>query len=582
MTSGRLTPAHWNRFTWLEGPLNDAVNASLNARLRKFITDRESEPADLFSPEIRDESQAGDWYGEHVGKWLCAASLSFQRTGDEDLLASLSDVVTALSDWQEDDGSLSTAGREAACRMTHPKAGAGRTWDVWIHSWMIRGLLAAARAGVLPDLASIAAGRACDLIAGVINERGADFLKLGNHQGLSAAIVVDALAEASIELRRPDLAESASKVIGLLEESGVRALSGPKEGLDSSQLGTGNAYQIIWLLLGMVKLGKATSDQAMIEAAAYWWQNIHDHHLTPYGGPWGGIGGHHEVFNAKGFFSPEGFVETCSTATWISLSRELLLHTGDAKYSSACEVSLLNGILGAMDANGADWSYFTFPNGRRNSTYHWACCKSSGALALEEASLLPLFIREDVVVINLWQPFRAEFDWGVLEVSQESAETFSICIISTAEHSPSIGLTVPSWAGEAFFDGQPLSESFRLTPAMGVVTHQLRFSVSAAVQPFTYVQRHHRQEIVRTDYAFLKRGPYVYAHGLIEGYRKLETVRIAKLFPLNSFTAIPGRIHPSFFLKGQGRTKLLLEPFYAAGARHDGAYRSLWLQVAWQ
>lgn len=583
MTPACLTPAPWKSLVWLESPLGRAVDASLNARLKRFVTDRESEPIALFDPEARSESQAGDWYGEHAGKWLCAASLALRRTGDRELLASLSDVVQALCEWQEEDGSLSTASQEAACRMSHLNAGTGRTWDVWIHAWTIRGLLAAARAGVHPDTALSAVAKACDLLCRTITEKRAGFLRLGNHQGLSAAIVVDALAEASLDLNRRDLVDSARQVLDLLEESGVRALSGPKDGLDASQLGTGKAYQIIWLLLGMVKLARAEANQPLLDAVLYWWQNIHDHHLTPFGGPWGGIAGHHEVFNVKGFFSPEGFVETCSTATWISLSRELFLQTGDSQYASACETSLLNGVLGALDASGEDWSYFTFPNGKRNSTYHWACCKSSGALALEEASLLPLATKGDSLVISFWQPFRAEFDWGSLEVRQEAADSLSVCILSSLGQAPVIEAALPIWADEAFLDGKRASHPIRLGLSEGEVkNHQIRFSVKPSVHPFTSVQEHHGQEIIRTEYAFLRWGPYVYAHGLIEGYRKQETVRIAKLFPLNSFTETPGDFHPAFSLRGQGRTRIQMDPFYLAGGRHDGAWRSLWLQVAWQ
>jgi DUF1680 family protein len=71
---------------------------------------------------------------------------------------------------------------------------------------------------------------------------------------------------------------------------------------------------------------------------------------------------------------------------WIALSSELFEVTGEAKYAQAIEVTLLNAILGAQDANGRDWAYFTFPNGPRHNTYHWACCRSSGALALELAA----------------------------------------------------------------------------------------------------------------------------------------------------------------------------------------------------
>ncbi|MFX4929745.1 beta-L-arabinofuranosidase domain-containing protein, partial [Acinetobacter baumannii] len=80
-----------------------------------------------------------------------------------------------------------------------------------------------------------------------------------------------------------------------------------------------------------------------------------DHHLTPTGGPWGGIGGHKEVFNARGHFAVDGMVETCSTMTWLKLSTLLYGITQDRMYIDAVHQSLHNALLGAADPNGRDW-----------------------------------------------------------------------------------------------------------------------------------------------------------------------------------------------------------------------------------
>ena len=83
-------------------------------------------------------------------------------------------------------------------------------------------------------------------------------------------------------------------------------------------------------------------------------------------------------------FSPHAYVETCSTLAWIQLNRELLAITGDARYAAEIERSAYNDLLGAQAPNGEDWCYYSFPNGRRVHTTYWRCCKSSGAMALEE------------------------------------------------------------------------------------------------------------------------------------------------------------------------------------------------------
>ncbi len=587
---GRPLPLPVSGVTWLPSPLSEAVDSSFRNRLKMLIQDRESEPLALFSPESREQAAPGDWYGEHLGKWLCAACLAYARTNDASLKQAISEAVQSLCTWQEDDGYLGTYCPLSTSRFTNDSAGEVRTWDVWIHVWAIRGLLASARAGIEDEAALKAAHSACDLLIKEINHRGHGFLCLGNHQGLSAAIVIDALAEMGSAADRSDCLEAASSVLGFLESSGICILSGPQSGLDAAQLGTGKAYQIIWVLLGMAKLAKATSDSLMLDRVSYWWNNIKSHHLTPFGGPWGGIGGHFEVFNQKGFFSPEGMVETCSTATWISLSGELYAQTGCPLYLQACETSLLNGILGAIDQNGRDWSYFTFPNGRRNSTYHWACCRSSGALALEEAALLPLWKTENGFRITLLQPMTAKLEDKAFSIKQLTSCSWEVEILESSSEPWTLEFLIPAWVS-----------GFEITDSTGSFPAELRGSclqiagtkkpgdklelhldIRPQVHAYTDTRDHHGQEIVRTDYACLSWGPYVYATGLIDGYRKQETLRIAKLFPLNSFVQEPGSTYPSFKMRGQGKSVIQLEPFFAAGGRHDGAWRSLWLQVAWQ
>ena len=79
------------------------------------------------------------------------------------------------------------------------------------------------------------------------------------------------------------------------------------------------------------------------------WQNIRDHHLTLGGGPWGGVAHRsREVFNARGSFSPNAYVETCSLLSWIQFNRELLRLTGEARFAEEIERTAYNDLLAAM------------------------------------------------------------------------------------------------------------------------------------------------------------------------------------------------------------------------------------------
>lgn len=543
------------RVEWRPGPVGDAVALSLERRLKQFVRDEESEPVVLFGSAARAVSDTGDWYGEHLGKWLVAAAHAYRRTGDEALGASIRRVVEYVAAQQEPDGYLGTYAPGAACRMTRPKAESVRTWDVWIHAWTLLGLLSLRGIEDLEPLALGMATRAGDLLLATF--KGRSPLDQGNHAGLSSGVVMHPLAELTLttgDARYAELglriADDLDRRLGLLTKD------------DVAEIGTGKAYQLLWNLVGLVALFRATGEPRLLATAERLWTDVATHHLTPLGGPWGGLQGHKETFAPRDAFSPYGMVETCSAATWMALSRELFALTGESKYVEAFERTLLNTLLGALDQNGADWVYFTFPNGRRNNTYHWACCKSSGAMALEECARMVASATDEAVYLNLLLPSRVQIEGATIEVTAEG-EGFRIAY--TGEKP--LRVRIPEWAegGRGSVEFAPGSQSLKLTPELRVV-------------PFTHVADHHGQEIVRMDYAYVQRGPYVYATGLIDGYKKEETLRIARLTPEAPFRPNGEGID----FHAPGRDPIPFLPYYRAGGRHDGAWRTTWLQIAWQ
>lgn len=579
------------RTRWLPGPLGDAIALSFEERLLTFIEDEESEPLAIFSDESRSDSRSGDWYGEHVGKWLVAISAAEARTGDVRAKHAIERVVEFLLSAQEPSGYLGTYAEDAACRFTHAQATGVRTWDLWVHAWMILGLLRAAR--IAPAALGIAT-RIGDLLVREFSSGDRSPLDQGNHLGLSSAVLIEPLALLRIATGDDRYARLARRIVDDSQARGLGLLDPSK---DAAAVGSGKAYQSIWIYQGLLALARVSGDDASLRAVMARYDNIESHHLTPSGGPWGGIATHKEVFNAKGFFSPNGLVETCSTASWLSLSRELYLATGEARYAEQFENSLLNSLLGAMDANGRDWCYFTFPNGRRNNTYHWACCKSSGAMALEEASAMAATSSPGRLSINLHLPFEAEFEldgkrfglrqtisWDGREVQGQVALSPETPIDAT------VAIRIPSWAESV----RIVSEGAVAEAATGYMTlaktwqsgDRIDFSweTPIRVHGFTETLEHHGQEIVRTDYAYVRCGPLVYATGLIEGFRKFETLRLPNLQPESLFS-VDGRagwLGPKMNLRLPGRRAIPFEPYAEAGGRHDGAWRSLWLQVAWQ
>lgn len=580
------------RVSWGTGPIGEAVQASYDQRVMQFIVDQDSEPLQFFSEEMRACSNSGDWYGEHAGKWLTTAGYAYRRTGSEELAERIRSSVAFLSTCQEPDGYLGTYSQEYEGRLSHERSAQVRTWDIWVHAWLILGLLQVADVPGVEGAVEIAT-RIGNLVMGTFSNNRS-ILDLGNHQGLSSAVIIQPLAELSMRTGNPEFATFAIQILQQMEDRGMRMLTGQHHRADVTEIGTGKAYQLCWVLTGLAALYRATQRTELIQAAEYWWENIKENHLTPMGGPWGGIATHKEVFNAKGFFSPFGLTETCSTSSWMSLCRELFSITGKPRYVEAFEASLSNALLGAMDANGRDWCYFTFPNGRRNNTYHWACCKSSGAMALEEAQAMAVTSSGTSISINLWHSFEAELNIGgqpvkIQQAIDRNGQHSQVALELEQDQEFTLTIRIPGgsklreiWLNDELYplDGLSIQRNWQTGDT---VKTSVDFQMKVHLQ--TYTLDHHGQEIVRTDFACLTWGPYVYATGLIDGYKKEETLRLARLTPESSFALTqqrtPGGLPLIHFVQ-PGRPPIPFSPYFEAGGRHDGAWRATWIQVAWQ
>jgi len=526
--------------------------------LRTFVVDAESEPLHLFSPEARADSTAGDWYGEHVGKWLMAACARARWSGDPEWTERVNTVAEGLVAFQEPNGYLGTYAPEGP-RFTRPETAGHRTWDLWTNACSMLGLLDAATLTGRTELVDSAAA-AADLILKTFEDDPVRLLHYGNHNGLSALIVIEPLARLSAATNEPRFAEFAARLYAVADH----ALGFSTRPVN--QIATGKIYQILWVLIGLVELEKQVNDPSLLVTVARLWNEVHQHHLTPTGGPWGGVGGHKEVFNARGYFAADGMVETCSTMTWLKLSRLLYGITQERVYLDAIHQTVHNALLGAADPNGRDWIYFTFPNGRRNNTYHWACCKSSGAMALEEAAEMAVSVENGEVILHPFASLEGEVDGDQFEL--EVAADWTRVSVRRRSGCRPIRLRLPNCLG-----GRDV-----VLP-VGEVRAEIDVDLRPRVTPLTVTIDHHGQEIVREDYACVLRGPYVYATGLLDGFRKHESLRIPQL---NPEAHIRPRGDEDLELVLPGRPPILLEPYYRAGGAHDGSWHSVWLEVAWQ
>ena len=580
------------RSEWSPGILADLAFANLETRLKCFILDCDSEPLALFTEESRAQSRSGDWYGEHLGKWLVAASHAAIRTKDPRLEEHISKVVQTVAAMQEPDGYLGTYASDSIARMTNLGSKDVRTWDVWVHSWTVLGLLDASKVpGVKGGIET--ADRIGRLLLDVFPDRHSSPLDLGNHAGLSSAVVLEPLVRLWEETNDARYLDMAVRTLNDAEARGLSFLSTCPDNDDVAQIGTGKIYQILWILVGMVRLSQATQDKALLRSVELLWNDVRTHHLTPQGGPWGGIATHKEVFNPRGFFSPYGMVETCSTATWMQLCLELFQVTHQEKYIAEYETSLLNALLGSVDETCQDWSYFTSPNGRRLSTYYWACCRSSGSMAVESSSDAAIFETDHEIFVNLYLPTRSTMSRGTLTIKGDLGVDGNCELEFGLAGFHDVLFRVPNWASNfrivvgdeahvpsvnaGFFK---LGRDWRL----GDVVH-VSCECPIRVVPKSHTVDHHGQEVVRMDYATVMRGPLSYATGLIDGYKQEETVRIPRLTPESPFRTVDrlgGHYGVPIEFCQPGRKPIVLLPYFEAAGRSEGKWRASWLQVAWQ
>lgn len=607
----------------LQGLLGEAIRANRHGRLFHFITGPDSPAIAMFHPARVRHNVEGDWYGEHAGKWLVAAARAAARSGDRELEAKVRRVADHLVGLQDEDGYLGTYAPQRRFTVKQPPKGktwdgapSVRTWDIWTHSYLVLGLLEVHKHFAAPHCLA-AARRIGDLCWRTLHEGRIGITELGNHFGLSATVLMDPAMElhfATGEQRWLDLALLVLRQADT--DPDLALLTRALADADASEIATGKAYQLCWNLVGLAKIHRATGDPAHLRAVQNLWHNIREQHLTLGGGPWGGVAHRsREVFNAAGSFSPLAYVETCSTLAWLQLNRELLAISGDAAYADEIERTAYNDLLGAMAPNGEDWCYYSFPNGARVHTTYWRCCKSSGAMAIEELAGAAFATTDDGGLrIDLLGPAVARLALPLagttrlrLQTDYPFDGTVTIHIDPERPARWPLRLRIPGWAGSAALQLNGDTTEQALQPGSYVtltrtwqagdrVQLQLPMPPVAHVKTLRNVQESRapdgspvHQQVLRHDYLAVTRGPLVYASPLIDGFKTEETVRlpVATAGPNPDWLELlppqpgpSGAAGPSIRVKLGYRSPLVLEPYYRAGGRSDGAWRLTWLSLA--
>jgi hypothetical protein len=415
-TPARLADAAqtpWPGDVELDGWLGQRVANNARNRLAKF----DLEP---LLAGFRQRPGSHPWIGEHVGKWMHAASLAWAYTGDPQLREKLDQAAAELMKTQEPDGYLGTYLPEQRFGLYR-----GADWDVWSHKYNLMGLL-----HYYQYTGNEAALEACrkmgDLLIRTFPGRKS-ILAAGTHVGMAATSVLEPMALLYRHTGDPRYLEFCRYIVTAWDEPNgpgiVQALL--TEG-QVNKTANAKAYEMLSNLVGLCELTRATGDRQLLEPVLIAWQDIVSKRLYLTGSASQGerFRDDHELPNA-----PDAHVaETCVTTTWVQLNSQLLRLTGEARFGDELEKTWFNHLAAAQRPDGEQWCYFTALEGIKPYGPGINCCVSSGprgmALVPQHACLVARGQDggADTLLVNLFGPWQAAVQLGgqTVTVKQES------------------------------------------------------------------------------------------------------------------------------------------------------------------
>ena len=327
------------------------------------------------------------WDGEHIGKWLHAATLSWANTGDARLRTKLAQAVESLIACQEDDGYLGTY--TADDRWTE--------WDVWAHKYNLIGLLTYIRyTGDRTPLSCCT--RMADLLCATFGDRRLDIVD-GWHQGMAPTSVLEPMVWIYQLTGDERYRDFCVYILRAWEsDNGPRIVSRLIEGRGVREVGNAKAYEMLSCLNGLLEWHRVTGDVTFRHAAENAWQDIVANHryIT-------GASSVREFFIADGLPETDNVGETCVTVTWLQFNAHLLRLTGEARYAHEIERLLYNQLPGAQRPDGAAWGYYVQMRGVKpySASLDGHCCLSSGPRGFALIPSFALTTDPEGVVVNM-------------------------------------------------------------------------------------------------------------------------------------------------------------------------------------
>lgn len=394
------------------GFLGERIEANWKNRLLKV-------DEDPLLAGFRKKPGSHPWIGEHVGKWLHAATLAWVYSGNEDLKKKLDRVAAELIKTQEPDGYLGTYVPEKRFGL-YPEA----DWDVWVHKYCLIGLLTYYQYTGNQN-ALEACKKAADLLLKTFGPDKKNILSAGTHVGMAATSVLEPIVLLYNFTGDERYLKFALYIVDSWDSpNGPAILKSLLSHGNVSKTANAKAYEMLSNLVGLCELARVTGERRYIEAVVRAWEDIVSKRLYITGSASQGehFRGDFDLPNSESAH----VAETCVTVTWIQLNLQLLRLTGEARYANELERTIYNHLSAAQRPDGAQWCYFTALEGRKPYGPGINCCVSSGPRGMALAPLVGCMVgrEKDIPLITLNYFENAEYKVNIgdaiLQIVQKS------------------------------------------------------------------------------------------------------------------------------------------------------------------
>ena len=364
------------------GWLAERININSEKRLLKLDLDM------ILDPFVNRPGKQW-WAGEHVGKFLHAATYSWLYSDDKEMLNRINKAVNILISTQLPNGYMGTYEGKDQFGQGDGLLWDGPVWDVWTHKYNLIGLLCYYQATQNQN-ALEAAKKAAELMYLLYVTENRSLRLASAHMGMAATSVLEPIATLYRLTGKKRYLEFCHVIIASWEdesdpetwmyEDGCQLLNSLLEHGNVYKTANRKAYEMLSNLVGLLELYRVDPDERYYTACKNAWDDIVANRLYLTG-----TTSYFEQFTQDDRLPPGKAVgEGCVTVTWLQLTIHMLELTGDVRYADEIERTIYNALPAAQSPINGEVSYFSPLVGKKQFNQHdlqmdpeISCCSSS-------------------------------------------------------------------------------------------------------------------------------------------------------------------------------------------------------------